>query len=305
MGPRESRASRRQGRSVVADVTSSPDGGGEAAEASLADPEITIVTITKDDPSGIRMTLSSVDNQDFGRLEHVVVDGGSDPDVAGWLISWRDRAPERRTVISNPPPGIYPAMNLGIRSTSAPLVLMLNGGDKLAPGALRQVSEHHHLHRWRWAYGAIVDMDPQGQLRDEYTFTPFSSRLFRSGLRTVPHPSTYVARSLYDELGLYNEHVGNGADQEFLLRASLLVPPAEIPSVLSMFLTGGVSSQENFVERELYWHRMRLTSGTAFGPAGVDLLVTAGLLVRLLIVRGFELLRRVIFSRGRVWKAAP
>lgn len=259
--------------------------GATGVEKVPSAAEIAIVTITKDDPIGIRKTIASVEKQDFPSYEHVVVDGGSTEDTATWLDSWSQADIGRHILIANPPDGIYPAMNLGIESTSAPLILVLNGGDQLLPRALWQVSEHYRLHRWRWAYGGVESRHPNGSFFDHYRPAPFSRRTFRAGLSVVPHPATYVTRGLYQEIGPYREDLGTGADQEFFLRASLVAEPGQLPEILSVFELGGISSQEKIVGREFSWHRMRVASRTAFGGnSAIDLVVTALLLARQIIV---------------------
>lgn len=258
-----------------------PSGSTPNSDGTPWKPEIAIVTITKDDPVGIKRTIASVERQDFTQYEHVVADGGSGTDVADWLASWRDGDPERHILVDNPPDGIYPAMNLGIQRTSAPVIVVLNGGDKLRPGTLSLVSDHHRLHGWRWAYGGIESRAQDGGAMGEYTFTPFSMWTFRAGLEIIPHPSAYVTRDLYSEVGLYRDDLGTGADQEFFLRASVVAEPGQIPGILAVFELGGVSSQTGPIAREIDWHRMRLASETAFGQSSAtDLVATALLLLR-------------------------
>jgi glycosyltransferase involved in cell wall biosynthesis len=250
-----------------------------SADGTPWKPQIAIVTITKYDAAGIRKTIASVEQQDFSEYEHVVVDGGSRTDIADWLGLWRDAEPHRHILVQDPPDGIYPAMNTGIENTSAPIILILNGGDQLLPGALRRVSEHHKLHGWRWAYGGTESREPDGRLEGRLTDIRFSRHMFRAGLRVVPHLSAFVTRDLYRELGLYRVDLGSCADQEFFLRASRVAEPGELPGILSVFELGGVSSQVGLIRREIDWHRMRVASNTAFGgyPA-TDLVVTALLL---------------------------
>ena len=257
-------------------------------------PEIAIVTITKDDPAGIRRTIESVDQQEFSRYEQVVVNGGSSADVAAYLALWRRRDPDRHILIDNPPDGIYPAMNAGILSTSAQIILVLNGGDQLLPGALGRVSEHYLVNKWRWAYGGVTSSEPEGHSPSNYIFTPFSWRTFRAGLKTIPHLTAYVTRGLYNEVGLYRDDLGSGADQEFFLRACLVAEPAHLPGILAVFDPGGVSSQVGRISREIGWHRMRLASATAFGGNAVcDLIVTVLLLARRFLLDAVGRLRRL------------
>jgi glycosyltransferase involved in cell wall biosynthesis len=270
----------------------------ERSEDDLERPtvaQIAIVTITKDDPAGIRKTVASVEQQDFPYYEHVVVDGGSDAGVADFLASWEKAASHHRTLVNDPPAGIYPAMNRGIESTTAPIVVILNGGDELVPGALRRVSEHYELHTWRWAYGGLQGRNEEGLLQPGCSASRFSRRALRAGLKPIPHQAAYVTRELYQDLGLYREDLGTAADQEFFLRVSRSSEPALIPGILAIVETWGVSSEETFIGREVTWHRLRGASGTSFGGrSATDAVVTVALLGRLFLIRIIPKLRRIV-----------
>lgn len=252
-----------------------------AADGAPGDgrPHLAIVTITKNDPVGIRRTLASVAAQKSVDYEHVVVDGGSDPEVVEQLRKWESERPERRHLVTDPPPGIYPSMNRGIRQTSAPLILILNGGDEMTPGTVDRVIAHHAQHGWRWAYGGVIARDAGGRMLGHYAFDPFRMVRFRAGWDVIPHPAAYVTRELHDEIGLYREDVGTSADQEFLLRVASVARPMNIPGDLAAFWLGGVSGREGLISREWAWHRNRCTSGTAFGGhVTTDAVATTGVL---------------------------
>ena len=242
-------------------------------------PHLAVVTITKNDPVGIRRTLASVASQSSLDYEHVVVDGGSDSEVAEFLEKWESEQPERRHLVTDAPRGIYPSMNEGIRQSTAPLILILNGGDEMTPGTIDQVLAHHAQNGWRFAYGGVITRDAEGHVLGRYAFDPFRMVRFRAGWDVISHPAAYVTRALYDEIGLYREDVGFSADQELLLRAASVARPANIPGYLAIFWLGGTSGQQGPISREMAWHRDRCTSGTAFGGhVATDAVATAGVL---------------------------
>jgi glycosyltransferase involved in cell wall biosynthesis len=255
-----------------------------ASRGDGAPPEVAIVSITLDDPIGIRRTVRSVQRQTFTRYEHVVVDGGSGPEVVRWLEEWERADPGRRLLLTDAPAGIYPAMNTGIRKTSAPLVLVLNGGDQLMPEVLGQVVGDHRARGWLWVYGGTEGRDKDDRIISHYD-RPITRNSFRAGVRIVPHQTAYVARELYDRLGLYREDLGTAADQEFFLRALRVAEPARLPGILAAVESGGISTQGGMLRREVAWHRLRLASNMAFGGHAVpDAVVTALLMARQLLM---------------------
>jgi hypothetical protein len=90
-------------------ITSAPPAAPSEQPVVVRRPDVAIVTITLNDPTGIRRTAASVAAQDSQRYEHIIVDGGSGPDVVDWLREGESAAPERHRLVTDPPPGIpYP-----------------------------------------------------------------------------------------------------------------------------------------------------------------------------------------------------
>lgn len=90
--------------------------------------KLSVVTINRNNASGLRKTIESVVNQTFHDFEYIVIDGASDDgsvdvikEFADKIIYW----------VSEPDGGIYSAMNKGVRKAQGEYVLMLNSGDYL------------------------------------------------------------------------------------------------------------------------------------------------------------------------------
>lgn len=96
---------------------------------ALPSPVLTIVSITLNDKSGLEETICSVQAQTSGEgIEHVIVDGLSDYDVAGLLSELGSGA----KLIAERDAGLYDAMNKGISAATGEYVIFLNSGDSLA-----------------------------------------------------------------------------------------------------------------------------------------------------------------------------
>lgn len=89
--------------------------------------KISVVTVTYNCASIITETLDSVIGQDYGELEYVVIDGGSND---GTLDAIRSRQDKIATVVSEPDKGIFDAMNKSLDYITGYYVLFMNAGDK-------------------------------------------------------------------------------------------------------------------------------------------------------------------------------
>jgi glycosyltransferase involved in cell wall biosynthesis len=100
---------------------------------------LSIVTVTKDDPDGLRRTIDSVDRQSYNDFEHIVINGTKDLDCA-LQISLFSR--DVRKFIFQRDSGIYDAMNIGLSCATGEYILFLNGGDELLGDVLLMAEKH-------------------------------------------------------------------------------------------------------------------------------------------------------------------
>jgi glycosyltransferase involved in cell wall biosynthesis len=116
--------------------------GGDPTGCALLDsdavelPSITIVTPCLNAAETLEECLRSVREQDYPRLEHVVVDGGSTDGRVQIL-----EAAEGIQFISEPDEGRPDAANKGVRLATGEVIGFLNADDRYEPGALRAVGE--------------------------------------------------------------------------------------------------------------------------------------------------------------------
>ena len=88
--------------------------------------KVSVVTVVKNDPAGIRETLRSVASQNGVQVEHIIIDGGSSDETLETIrrFSGRDLI-----VVSEPDSGPYDAMNKGVLASRGDIVATLNAGD--------------------------------------------------------------------------------------------------------------------------------------------------------------------------------
>lgn len=91
-------------------------------------PKVSIVTITYNAEATLERTMESVERQDYGGIEYIVIDGKSKDGTMG--IVERHRGMVNRCV-SEPDKGLYDAMNKGLRLSTGDYVWFLNAGDEL------------------------------------------------------------------------------------------------------------------------------------------------------------------------------
>mgnify|MGYP001555341131 CR=1 FL=1 len=222
---------------------------------------ITIVTITKDDIVGVTRTLLSAKGLRAAGVEHIVIDGGSEPGATDRLVAQMGRGV---TVISRPPRGIADAFNAGIAAAQGEWLWFLNGGDavheSLNPAWLLETLASS---RASVIVGGI-HYDGEGSPR----FAPPLSQQWPLTTCWLPHPATLVRKDALLKAGGFDEKWAVAADYALWFR---LLGSSECPDSISIpfarFDVTGVSQRaesrrvahgdEAQVLLEKKWHLLR------------------------------------------------
>jgi GT2 family glycosyltransferase len=138
--------------------------------------------------------------------------------------------------------GIYGAMNEGLNSASGRLVGVLNADDTLLPGALCRLLAAMQRSGRHWAVGTLRWVDQEGRRLGE--LRPPPSWLPAEVLATLPwgfiaHPSTYMSRELWREVGPLDVSLPVAADYDLLVRARGIAPFARVLQPTATFRRHG------------------------------------------------------------------
>ncbi len=175
-------------------------------------PKISIITINYNNAEGLAQTMRSVTEQSYDAIEYIVVDGASTDGSVAVMDSFK---PMLAHALSEKDAGIYNAMNKGIKLATGDYLLFLNSGDKLiSPRIIEEVVAQGL--QADLVYGDLKFFDHEKEwtwnLPDQLTF-----RFFYES--TLPHPSTFIKRELFDKVGLYDEGLKIVSDWKFFMLA--------------------------------------------------------------------------------------
>jgi glycosyltransferase involved in cell wall biosynthesis len=216
---------------------------------------LSIITVTLDNAEGLRKTLESVARfLDDPSVEVIVVDGNSADDTLKVVESFRR---ESLTFLSEPDDGVYDAMNKGARLSRGAYLMWLNSGDTLArDDALADIRA---FLRAEPLWGVVGAMHLQGGAGDPFRIPNLPHVWWRHafGLQPHCHQACLFSRRLYELLGGYSGSYGLFGDFDFILRAGMVSPPAELPEVLVLY-EGGGRSVEHADNIPLTLHRIRV-----------------------------------------------
>jgi glycosyltransferase involved in cell wall biosynthesis len=205
--------------------------------SSARPPLLTIVTINKNNASGLKRTILSILPLLSAEVHYVVVDGGSDDgslQVAQSLLATRDHV----RVVSEADRGIYDAMNKGWQMSLSEYVAFVNSGDEAVPDAYARFLSALESRLADVFYGRVFLAQDDGARLGIHERHPEQLRS-----DTLPHPATVVRRRVLAKLGGFNERFRIVADRDFFIRAyKQQVSFLYVPETVAVFYLSGVSS---------------------------------------------------------------
>jgi len=206
-------------------------------------PRISIITAVFNRASTVQASIESVLKQRRANIEYIVIDGNSSDGTQEVVRRYESSLAK---FISEPDTGIYNALNKGVLAASGDIVGFIHADDTLAnPNAIRLIADAFQDPTVDAAYGDLVYVDagrPERIVRYWKSGQASESR-FRRGWMP-PHPTFYLRREHYLNLGSYREDFQISADYELLIRMLFKhrLKPAYVDHVLVKMRLGGKSN---------------------------------------------------------------
>ena len=195
--------------------------------------KISIITITYNSAKTVQRALASVHGQTYAEIEHIIVDGASTDGTKEVIESYAKLHPNVRWV-SEKDEGIYNAINKGIRMATGDVIGFLHSDDVLfAPDSIEHIAA---------VYGDLQYCRGNRVVR-RWESNAFNPRSLKYGWMP-PHPTVYVRKSVYDQVGEYDEWFRISADYDMMLRIfSAGYKTHYIPEVIVSMEIGGASNK--------------------------------------------------------------
>lgn len=237
-------------------------------------PQFSIITVTRNNLSGLRRTGESVLAQGFPGFEWIVIDGNSDDGTRAYLEG------SGADFISEPDRGIYDAMNKGIDRATGDYLIFMNAGDGFsAPDTLQKIAAQITEKNFDpdFIYGDSLEERP-GLPPAYKPAKPINKSVF--GMFTH-HQAMLYRRAVLHGLR-YDEAYKIAADYKFTLeflersKSSLYCP---FP--LCLFESGGVSQRRTALGRqEQFRIRRDLAVAHPAANGGIFALQAAAMTIR-------------------------
>ncbi|MCR5687529.1 MAG: glycosyltransferase [Lachnospiraceae bacterium] len=177
-------------------------------------PEISVITVTLNSAETLADTMRSVLSQTYLPAEYIVIDGCSSDGTIGLVEEYRDKFEDkgiRLILVSEPDNGIYDAMNKGAAISSGDVVGIINSDDYYEDCALETVADAYEREGFGLFYADVRMIQPSGR-----SFIKHARNRSYATSRDWNHPTTFIARSLYDKYKYRTDSIHD--DYDLILR---------------------------------------------------------------------------------------
>lgn len=179
--------------------------------------KISIITTTYNSEKTVAETIESVLAQDYTDYEHIIVDGASKDNTMKIVKQYEEKYGGKLRYISKPDKGLYDAMNKGIEMATGDVIGLLNSDDKYANNhVLSKIANIIKKTNSDGIHANLLYMDPETMTKPVRKWITKSTNIRKGNI--TAHPTLYLKKQVYDEVGNYNLDYKIVADYDFMIR---------------------------------------------------------------------------------------
>ncbi len=178
-------------------------------------PLVSIITPSYNQAAFLENTIRSVLGQDYGRIEYLIVDGGSTDNSPEIIRRYADRL---AWWVSEPDSGQAAALGKGFARASGQIVAWLNSDDMYAPGAVsRAVAALERYPQAGLVYADAISIDAAGRPLYRQSFDHYDLADL-AAFQIICQPAVFLRRAALQQAGGIDPHYHYLLDHQLWLR---------------------------------------------------------------------------------------
>ncbi len=205
--------------------------------------KISIITATSNSQNFIGSNINSINDQTYKNYEHIIIDNNSQDNTLEIIKNNGKNV----KIISEKDNGIYDAFNKGIDLSTGEIISIINSDDYFADKkVLEEVSKVFNNYDVDIVYGDLKYVK-RGNINKNVRYWKSNSYIpnsFQNGW-APPHPTFFVKKKIYENLGKYKLNLGNSSDFELMFRflEKNNIKSFYLNKLMVIMRTGGVSNK--------------------------------------------------------------
>jgi glycosyltransferase len=179
--------------------------------------KVSIITTTFNSQNTILDTMKSVSKQTYQNIEHVIIDGNSTDNTLSII---NQNKINNAIIVSEPDNGIYSAFNKGLHNATGDIVGFLNSDDFFSYNeAIQDVVSCLSNNRCDSIYADLqyVQKNTIRKVVRNWKSGTYNRKKLKYGWMP-PHPTFYMKKKNYTQLGGFDETLKVSADYDAMLR---------------------------------------------------------------------------------------
>lgn len=206
-------------------------------------PKLTIITVTFNSGAYLEQTILNVINQNYPNLEYIIIDGQSTDNTIDIINKYKDYI---SYWVSEKDNGIYDAINKGILASSGDFIGIINSDDWYDLDVFHYISNVINIESPDIIHGVLRLWANENKIG----LQGYTSEYLLDGM--ISHPTCFVRRTIYLEIGLYDTKFKIAADYDFMLNCyfNKSVKFSYQEKVFANFRLNGISNTNSKLRRK-------------------------------------------------------
>ena len=214
---------------------------------------ITIITVVKNSAPTIEKCISSVLDQNYDKIEYIVIDGKSNDGTIEILKKYKNKI---KKIVIEKDKGIWDAMNKGIKLAKGEVIGFLNSDDIYYKNCFQTVNNYFNNYDIDFLFGTVKKYKIMHGFNPsiiKWSFGFYSSHSVGFFIKTNKHKQVgfYDTRYLSSDLDFFYKMIVN-----FKLKGM----STKKSEVLGEFMKGGFSSKVNYIDHLKDLNKIRINN---------------------------------------------
>jgi glycosyltransferase involved in cell wall biosynthesis len=199
----------------------------------MTDPLVSIITPSFNQAEFLEATIQSVLEQDYSRIEYIVIDGGS---IDGSLDIIERYASDMAAWSSEPDAGQTEAINKGFNLAQGDIFAWLNSDDVYQPGAIREVVDYFSEHpEAGMVYGRANYIDTAGEVIGRFPAAETDYQRLLRGYVHIPQQSAFFRGRIWPMVGPLDPTFYFAMDYDLWVRLAAVTSIAHVERTWANF----------------------------------------------------------------------
>ncbi len=185
-------------------------------------PLVSIITPSYNQAEYLEETICSVLDQDYDRIEYIIVDGGSTDGSIEIIERYQDRL---AWWVSEPDKGQTDAINKGFARASGEILAWINSDDTYLPHAISEAVEFLEAHPdIGMVYGDANLIDSTGKVLGRFPVRQTNYKKLRRGSVHIPQQASFFRTDLWRQVGPLDPSFYFAMDYDLWVRLARIAP---------------------------------------------------------------------------------